>query len=102
MTKSRPPSAPDHLSDAAKSLWTSILKTWRLDDDASRAVLQTSLEAWDRCQRCRQQIDSKGETVEDRFGQAKPHPLLSAERDARSQFLTGLKQLGLEPPEANK
>ena len=37
-----------------------------------------------------------GQTVEDRFGQAKPHPLLAAERDARAQMLAALRALDLE------
>jgi hypothetical protein len=32
----------------------------------------------------------------DRFDVMKPHPLLAAERDARSQFLQGLKSLNLD------
>ena len=74
------------------------MEDWHLDDSASQNVLSVTLEARDRAERCRKQINRDGELVTDRFGQAKANPLLSAERDSRSQFLAGLKQLGLEVP----
>jgi hypothetical protein len=46
--------------------------------------------------RCRQAIDRDGEAVRDRWQQLKPHPLLSAERDARAAFLAAFRQLNLD------
>lgn len=69
---------------------------YEISDDAGRLLLQTSLEAFDRMRGCQAAIARDGELVKDRFDQAKPHPLLSAERDARSQMLAALKQLNLD------
>lgn len=41
-------------------------------------------------------IQRDGMTILDRFGQRKAHPLLPAERDARSQMLAALKALNLD------
>ena len=35
-------------------------------------------------------------TMQDRWGQTKPHPLLATERDARAGFLAGMRALGLD------
>jgi P27 family predicted phage terminase small subunit len=94
---SRLPTPPGHLSAASKRLWKAILEDWPISDRAHLALLQTALESRDRAERCRRQIDKAGETVQDRFGQTKPHPLLTAERDSRSAFITAVKALGLDP-----
>jgi hypothetical protein len=60
------------------------------------ALLRTTLEAHQRTRHCREAIDRDGEALADRFGQLKPHPLLAAERDARSAFLAGMKALNLD------
>lgn len=93
------PKAPESLSKASQALWLSILKDWSINDAGHLQVLLEGLHALDRAERCRQQINAEGETTLDRFGQSKPHPLLSAERDSRSQFLTAFKALGLDPTE---
>lgn len=94
------PKAPSHLSKESKRLWVEIVKEYVFDDAASLSVLQTALEARDRLQECRDLINKEGLTVLDRFGQTRPHPLLSAERDARSGVLQGFKMLGLDPGKA--
>lgn len=94
------PKAPNHLSKESKRLWTEIVKDYVFDDSASLSVLVTALEARDRLQECRERINTEGLTITDRFGQVRPHPLLSAERDARSGVLQGFKMLGLDPGKA--
>jgi hypothetical protein len=42
------------------------------------------------------QIKTDGETYRDRFGQIRAHPLLPVERDARAQYLAGLRALNLD------
>lgn len=88
--------APHHLSDEARGWWQRLTAEYALDDEAGKLLLQTSLEAFDRMKRAAERIDADGDAVEDRFGQVKPHPLLNAERDARSQMLAALKQLNLD------
>jgi P27 family predicted phage terminase small subunit len=60
------------------------------------AVLVVGLEALDRANAARDAIAAEGMTMADRFGQPRPHPLLTAETQARAQFLAAMKQLGLD------
>jgi len=88
--------APKHLSRAAKKLWRSIIDDYAITDDAGLKILQVSLEAYDRCQESREIISSTGLLLKNRFDQPVQNPLLSIERDSRSAFLTGLKNLNLD------
>jgi phage terminase small subunit len=90
------PPPPKHLEGPEAELWRGILATFRLEDIASLSLLGTALEAHQRSRRCREAIDRDGEAVRDRFDQVKPHPLLSAERDARAAFLGAMKSLNLD------
>lgn len=67
-----------------------------IGDEAGLLLLQTGLEAFDRMRNCQAAIKRDGQMVRDRFGQMKSHPLLPAERDARSQMLAALKALNLD------
>lgn len=98
-----PSNAPTHLSLPARRLFDSVLKLYALEDH-DRAILAKALEAWDRAEQARQQIDTDGLMVTSRLGEPKPHPLLSTERDSRSAFLAAMRQLGLdyEPVPAQK
>jgi hypothetical protein len=58
--------------------------------------LATALEAHQRARECREAIAAEDMTLTGRDGQAKVHPLLAVERDARAQWLAGIKALGLE------
>lgn len=89
-------SAPEHLSAAAKGWWQEITDEYAIDDRAGLLLLQTALEAFDRMKSAQAAIERDGELVKDRFEQLKPHPLLTTERDARSQMLAALKQLNLD------
>ena len=88
--------APKHLSKDARDWWTKIQDEYGINDNAGKLLLQTALEAFDRMKSAANRINKDGAAVEDRFGQVKPHPLLPAERDARSQMLLALKQLNLD------
>lgn len=86
--------APRHLSAEAGRLFRQLAE--ECDFTAGEfKVLQAACEAWDRAKQAREQIDAAGLTIQDRFGQTKNHPLLMTERDARSQFLAGMRQLRL-------
>jgi P27 family predicted phage terminase small subunit len=87
---------PQYLSKEARRLWNEIIAEYSIVDAAGIKILLTALEAFDRAKKCRETIDQEGMQIKDRFGIPKPHPLLAAERDARSQFLHGLKNLNLD------
>ena len=91
------PETPKHLSQEAQKIWQAIIDEFQIDDSAGVEILRVSLEAFDRAQAARADIEKRGMMYQDRFGQIKVHPLLCVERDARAAFLAGLKQLGLEP-----
>jgi len=88
--------APRHLSTDAQDWWQRLTDEYDITDNAGLLLLQTALEAFDRMKAAAKRITKDGEAIEDRFGQVKPHPLLPAERDARSQMLAALKQLNLD------
>ncbi|WP_346433172.1 P27 family phage terminase small subunit [Natronospira bacteriovora] len=87
---------PENLSPEAADWWSRLVTEYALDDDAGRLLLQVALEAFDRMRDAQATIKRDGETVLDRFGQPKAHPLLPTERDSRGQMLAALKQLNLD------
>lgn len=89
-------SAPKNLSSEGKKLWEQILKEYDIQDAGGLSILKSVCESLDRIRECQEIIDKEGMTVMDRFNQTKAHPLLSVERDARSQFLQAIKTLNLD------
>ncbi|MCF8025669.1 MAG: phage terminase small subunit P27 family [Desulfobacteraceae bacterium] len=90
------PKAPKTLSKEAAGWWRKLQAEYSIEDEAGRLLLQTALESFDRMRQCQETIKAEGQTVLDRFQQAKAHPLLATERDARSQMMQALKQLNLD------
>ena len=84
------------LSSNADKLKKSIIADYGIDDDAGLAILQTALEAYDLFHSAQKVVDKDGLTVQGDRGGVKAHPLLSVIRDARAQFLAGLKALNLD------
>ena len=82
-----------------ETLKAEILKNYDFaGDPAALSILDTAIEAFDLMKRCEKKI-GKDLTLLDRFSQVKAHPLLAVLRDARSQYLAGLKALNLEGTE---
>jgi phage terminase small subunit len=90
--------APPHLDAPEKKLWQQIVGRYQFDD-GSLAILEEAMSARQRARRCREAVDRDGETMPDRWGVQKVHPLLVAERDSRTQFLTAMRALHLDVPE---
>ena len=88
--------APKHLSKESKKLFKAVVSEYAIDDSAGLKILVVALEALDRAQAAREQIDKEGMTVKDKYEQIKPHPLLACERDSRAAFLSGIKCLNLD------
>jgi P27 family predicted phage terminase small subunit len=95
MTK---PKVPKHFENPERLLWKKILSEYLIADSAGLKLLETALEAHSRARKARETVDKEGMTTTDRFGQVKAHPLITVERDARSQFLLAMKQLNLDIP----
>src|SRR5579883_2547224 len=85
------PPAPRHLDAVERRLWRQIVSDFEFSDGAALAVLRAGLEAHQRMRRCRETIDREGESIRDKWGQIKAHPLLAAERDARAAFLAAMR-----------
>jgi phage terminase small subunit len=87
--------APRHLSREARRWFNSVVEAYNLEPHHLK-LLQVAAECWDRSQSARKAIDRDGETVQDRFGQLRAHPLLHAERDGRTGFMRALRELDLD------
>jgi P27 family predicted phage terminase small subunit len=90
------PPPPKGLSAEAAKRWKAIVAEYGIVDAGGLHVLSVGLEAFDRMRACQQTITEAGATFVDRFGQPRPHPLLSVERDSRAAYLAALKQLHLD------
>ena len=89
---------PKHLSTKGKKFYREIFQDFAIDDAAGRALLLAASEAYQRCDEARMIIKKSGGCViTDRFGQVKPHPAVSIERDSRTQVIAALRALNLNP-----
>ena len=64
-------------------------------DDAGLALLDSGMRAHDTELECLSIIHRDGLVVKGDRGQTKAHPLCAVARDARSQFFTAMRLLGL-------
>jgi hypothetical protein len=68
---------------------------YRITDAGGVQVLRSGLKALDQAEAAEARIAKDGQCFADRWGQLRPHPLLSAARDFRAQWLQSLKALNL-------
>ncbi len=92
----RLPAAPSHLSERMQSYWQSVVREFLISDHQLE-ILRKACEASDRADEAREILASEGLTVEDRYGQARPHPASQIERDSRTAFARLIRELALEP-----
>ena len=86
---------PDHLSDRAKALWTSVVPSSGKSPERL-AMIQSALESLDRADACRKLIDTEGLTVTLPNGKmVHRHPLLKTESENRALFLRTWTRLNL-------
>jgi phage terminase small subunit len=90
------PAPPEHLAEPERALWTAWVRAYSFSETASLSLLDATLCAHMRHRTAREQVAREGATLVDRFGHMKPHPLLTVERDARAQFMQGMKLLRLD------
>lgn len=88
-----PPKPPGHLSREAKRMWRDLCAEYDVSDAPGRETLRVALEAWDRAQAAREQINKDGMIVLGADKQPKQHPLITVERDSRAAFLAGMKAM---------
>lgn len=86
---------PEHLSAETRKWVKQILAEFDLEIHHFRQLIKTS-EAWDRSEQAREILARDGLTVVDRYGTPKAHPCVGIERDARTAFFRGLRELALD------
>lgn len=87
--------APAYLSRQARRLWKSVHERYELEAQ-DNAILVKALEAFDRADEARALLRESGIVVTSRLGEIKAHPAVAIERDSRTAFLAGMRQLGLD------
>lgn len=95
MRKSDRLAPPDVLSAEAGDWWNRITSEYELDD-AGLLILRSGLEALDRMREAQALIAKHGLVAPDRFGQLKPNPAATIERDSRMAMFGALKRLNLD------
>jgi phage terminase small subunit len=83
------------LTSEARTLKTQIESDSELDS-GGQVVLRMALESLMRLREAQTILASEGAVVRDRFGQPRVHPAVDVEHKARMQFITCIKQLGLD------
>ncbi len=89
-------STPSGLSAAAKAWQGKLVAEYDIHDPAGMLLLQTAMEAFDRMRQAAALIEKHGVVTEDRFGQLRPNPATTIERDSRAAMLASLKALNLD------
>lgn len=93
MTRRSP--APRHLSKPARDLYAAIVADYALEPH-HLAVLTRALDALDTADAAEAIVRAEGPVSTTRFGERRAHPAVAIARDARAQFGTLIKQLGLD------
>ncbi len=93
MSKTTKP--PAHLSLESRRLWKRLFEDFEIDS-AGEMLLVATLEAKDRRDQARVEIEKTGAVVKDRWGQLKPNPWAGIERDAAATMMKGWRLLGFD------
>ncbi|MCL4854019.1 MAG: P27 family phage terminase small subunit [Bryobacteraceae bacterium] len=88
--------APENLSPAARRWWTRLQREYADWTPDGLILLESALQAFDRWQQARAEIDRDGITLLDRFGQRRMNPACTVERDSRSAMVSTMRALGLD------
>ena len=86
---------PKHLSADSRAWWSQIAETFVLDTQHLR-LLTLCCEAWERTQEARERLTEDGSYFTDRFGQVRPHPAVTVERESARTFARLLRELCLD------
>jgi len=96
MKKSTTKTLPAGLSVAARSWWKKLLAEYQIEDGAGLLLLENAMQAFDRMHQASDLIAKHGAVTVDRFGQLRPNPACTIERDSRAAMLAALKALNLD------
>ena len=94
--KANPPRAPGGLGKHGRRLWRGIQEQYCIDDPGGLSHLFSAARSEDAIMRLRGIVTLEGDTVADRFGQKKAHPLLPEIRGLESVKRAALMSLNLD------
>ena len=84
------------LSAEARALHDRLVREWNITDGAGQAVLLVACQSLDRLRQAQAILAKEGILMTDRFGQSKPHPASTIEREARAGFISAMKCMNLD------
>ncbi len=87
---------PKSLGREGRRFWNAIIREYRITDSGGLELLRTAAECRDLECAAMATATAEGFSTVDRYGQKRPHPLLSVARDARRLKLSALKDLHLD------
>ena len=87
---------PAGLSKAALEFWKDLRDEYAISDAGGLRVLEVAARAFARLEEARELLDREGCVFKDRWGQPRPHPAATVERDARAGLLRALQHLHLD------
>ena len=90
------PEPPKGLKKAGRNQWISIQEQYGIDDPGGLAHLVSACRTEDDIARMRATLERDGDTITDRFGQKREHPLLAAIRGLEAVKRQALKSLNLD------
>ena len=94
MKQPKLPPPPAHLSPEMADFWRKLTRDYEFSPE-HLLVLRATAEAFDRAQVARERIAADGMILD-----GKRHPLLGVEAKSTELFLRGVRDLGLEVPDA--
>lgn len=88
------PPPPAHLQAATKVWWKAIVADFDFEPHLLQ-TLQATAEAWDRKEQAREALAKHGLTYTDDKGMVRARPEVAIERDARTAYMRGMRELEL-------
>ena len=96
LMKSSPPYIPVGLTPASSTWWKTLIDDYDITDAAGLLLLENAMRARDRMEQASELIAEHGAVTVDRYGQLRPNPATTIERDSRAAMQSALKALNLD------
>ncbi len=95
MARTRAVGGADRLTGRYQRLFDALSQEYRISDGGGVQILRSGLRSLALAEAAEAEVARAGQTVVDRFGQVKAHPLLATIRDFRAQWVHALRALNL-------
>ena len=90
------PDRPIGLTPKSIAWWDALVDEYDISDAAGLLLLENAMRARDRMEQASALIAEHGAVTLDRFGQLRPNPATTIERDSRAAMQSALKALNLD------